>query len=484
MLIPSSISHALSPFKRDRIFLGDLIPPGVENDDSEDEDSSTFLPEHESLNLDHQDNPSAPRPPPEPPDVKIRLKPDTDMINNFDVLNKEACFNLEEGTDIKEMDINKDKAGQNRAREWEEHGKSSSTKEEEKRIAEEQAALKIEYWKCHLLRDDDDYTLQSHPTVVVCAFPVDNTYPFFLKHFKEHSETIVDSNNDSTSSDVPIYPSVRNVSIMLMLTPDAGCDRQLKGWWDCLYRMLEGLRLVVARSTTSFSNLFSSGYYGVFSNSRSTLILKEKCLVAVSHSTTTHADFSQYDSFIFDLLINPFPPADRSDFYHEEFADGLAHIISPPDLECFYFKIEPDPGDLIDPGIRENVSSTTNVDLPFEDDQSPLLAYVVWIFLSFLTYPVPPPYLLSCGNEDTIFDPGISIYHSFMPGVSHQKTMRQIYEIEATERRDTREEMRDCSDEKRGQERRRAGRERIRGHETVQRENERQKERERDEGTS
>ncbi|GJV03538.1 hypothetical protein Tco_1337107, partial [Tanacetum coccineum] len=82
------------------IFPGDLIPPGVENDDSEDEDSSTFLPEHESLNLDHQDNPSAPRPPPEPPDVKIRLEPDTTVINNFDVLNKEACFNLEEGVQI------------------------------------------------------------------------------------------------------------------------------------------------------------------------------------------------------------------------------------------------------------------------------------------------------------------------------------------------------------------------------------------------
>ncbi|GKB70215.1 hypothetical protein Tco_0931627 [Tanacetum coccineum] len=34
-------------------------------------------------------------------------------------------------------------------------------------------------------------------------------------------------------------------------------------------------------------------------------------------------------SFIFDLSINPFPLAGRSDFYHEEFADELAHIISP-----------------------------------------------------------------------------------------------------------------------------------------------------------
>nr|GEX28897.1 hypothetical protein [Tanacetum cinerariifolium] len=82
--------------------------------------------------------------------------------------------------------------------------------------------------------------------------------------------------------------------------------------------------------------------------------------------------------------------------------------ISLLDLECFYFKSEPDPGDLtsiIDPGIHENVSSTTNVNLPFEDDQSPLFAYVVWNFLPFLTYPVAPPYLLSSRNKDTILTP-------------------------------------------------------------------------------
>ncbi|GKA94918.1 hypothetical protein Tco_0816956 [Tanacetum coccineum] len=64
-----------------------------------------------------------------------------------------------------------------------------------------------------------------------------------------------------------------------------------------------------------------------------------------SGSTTTHADFSQYDSFIFDLSINQFPPADRSDFYHKEFADELAHIIYPSEYDCFCFKIEPELGD-------------------------------------------------------------------------------------------------------------------------------------------
>nr|GEV01398.1 hypothetical protein [Tanacetum cinerariifolium] len=63
-----------------------------------------------------------------------------------------------------------------------------------------------------------------------------------------------------------------------------------------------------------------------------------------SGSTTTHSDFTLYDLFIFDLSINPFPLADRSDFY--EFADELAHIISPPKYDCFSFNNEPNSGDL------------------------------------------------------------------------------------------------------------------------------------------
>ncbi|GJX99298.1 hypothetical protein Tco_0356317, partial [Tanacetum coccineum] len=111
-----------------------------------------------------------------------------------------------------------------------------------------------------------------------------------------------------------------------------------------------------------------------------------------SGSTTTRSDYSlpDYEAFYFDddhIEEKNSGSTTTYDFYHEEFADELAHIISPLEYACFYFRSEPDPGDLtfIDPGIRKNVSSMTNVNLPFEDDQSPLLAYVVWIFLPFLT---------------------------------------------------------------------------------------------------
>nr|GEX91993.1 reverse transcriptase domain-containing protein [Tanacetum cinerariifolium] len=145
-----------------------------------------------------------------------------------------------------------------------------------------------------------------------------------------------------------------------------------------------------------------------------------------SGSTTTHSDISlsEYDSFIFDLSNDQFPPTNRSDFAHEEFVDELSHIISLPEYDCFYSRILPDLGELIsiiNSRIRENLS-TTSVNLPVEDDHSSLLAYVIWIFLSYLTYPVIPPYLHSFGNEDTIFDLCIAInrYCSFKPGLSHR----------------------------------------------------------------
>nr|GFC85196.1 hypothetical protein [Tanacetum cinerariifolium] len=58
-----------------------------------------------------------------------------------------------------------------------------------------------------------------------------------------------------------------------------------------------------------------------------------------SGSPTTHFDSALYASFIFDLSINLFPPADRSDFY--EFTDELIPFISAPEYDCFRFTVEP-----------------------------------------------------------------------------------------------------------------------------------------------
>ncbi|GKB35841.1 reverse transcriptase domain-containing protein [Tanacetum coccineum] len=83
----------------------DSMPPSIENDDYDSEGDIRFLeellsnnspplPENESFSLDHFDDPSLPSPPPEPPDVEISLnfEPDAPVINNFDELNEDECF--------------------------------------------------------------------------------------------------------------------------------------------------------------------------------------------------------------------------------------------------------------------------------------------------------------------------------------------------------------------------------------------------------
>nr|GEU90811.1 reverse transcriptase domain-containing protein [Tanacetum cinerariifolium] len=160
-----------------------------------------------------------------------------------------------------------------------------------------------------------------------------------------------------------------------------------------------------------------------------------------SGSTTTHADYSlpKYDSFLFkiepdqgkltsvvlkDNLEEPRVHIFYFDVEEKNSGSTTIHVdISLLDLKCFNFK--PDPGELtsiVDSDIRKNVPSTKNVNLPAEKDHSSLFTYVVWIFLSFLTYPMVPLNLLSLGNEDIIFDPVIANYHfpSLLPDVSNR----------------------------------------------------------------
>ncbi|GJR15155.1 hypothetical protein Tco_0797807 [Tanacetum coccineum] len=344
-------------------------------------------------------------------------------------------------------------------------GQVIQKKEEEKRIAEEQAA-KDRYWKIPICYDDDeDNTIAITPVLPIeepdnslsmgdehldtipatesdevikssvedlvpipsesegipdkmCDVPLcENTTP--LNALNEHSEVVVNSDDDNSSSDDDSPygedidyvdaspPDVEIVSLEVVEIVDPEAERidddillTIKD--DILREKLLNVNLLIAKidslrdnptpssdvvtkSTSTFPNLFLEET-NTFDNSipesetfrfnleeissgspttHSELSLPDYKAFYVdndhfkersSGSTTTHVDFSQYDSFIFDLSNDQFPPADRSDFNHEEFADELTHIMSLPELECFKFKIEPDPGDLtsIDLGIRKN----------------------------------------------------------------------------------------------------------------------------------
>ncbi|GJW86614.1 hypothetical protein Tco_0161954 [Tanacetum coccineum] len=164
--------------------------------------------------------------------------------------------------------------------------------------------------------------------------------------------------------------------------------------------------------------------------------IKEKS----SGSTTSHFDLSlpKYESFHFDLMIDPPPPADRSVSHHEEFADELAHIISPPETSTKDFTIHElkdfplllsdcdsifskefyeidllvslpfgNKGKVFDPEIFiiKGVQSEKFHILPLDDFS--IISFVSNSLL--LTDPPEIETFLSflAGNEDKVFDPGI-----------------------------------------------------------------------------
>ncbi|GJU28423.1 reverse transcriptase domain-containing protein [Tanacetum coccineum] len=128
-------------------------------------------------------------------------------------------------------------------------------------------------------------------------------------------------------------------------------------------------------------------------------------------STTSHSDLSllEYESFHFDLSIDPLPPADRSDSHLEDFADELAHIISPPEYDHFYFDLEADLGELTRV-LKKNIYDTSTKDLTINElnNFTLLLSDCDSTFSEefseidlLVTFP--------SGNKDKIFDPGIFI---------------------------------------------------------------------------
>nr|GEU53224.1 hypothetical protein [Tanacetum cinerariifolium] len=128
-------------------------------------------------------------------------------------------------------------------------------------------------------------------------------------------------------------------------------------------------------------------------------------------STTTHFDFSlpKYDSFIFDLSIDLFPPAGRSDSQHEEFADKLTHIISPPEYDYFCFDLEADPGEFTSI-LEKNIFDLSTKDFrSIELNNPPLLLYDCDSSLSKEFFEIDLLVSLPSGNEDIVFDPGIII---------------------------------------------------------------------------
>ncbi|GJZ66791.1 hypothetical protein Tco_0630031 [Tanacetum coccineum] len=233
-------------------------------------------------------------------------------------------------------------------------------------------AAKSDYWKIPICDDDDDndYTIAITP-VLSTEEPVNS-----LIMENEHLDTI-----SATESDEFIKSSVE------ILVPIPSESKGVPKVCDVPFSMTFLRPLDISKDL-----------------SEDTDTLREKIVECQSSCAKSKA---LKDNIPFHL------PSD----FHEEFADELAQIISQPEYDCF-FKDEPELGNFTMDVVgnifqkREPRVHVLNVlptlELDFIPSSESIFAYVVWIFLPFLFIPVIPPYLLSCGDEDTIFDPGIS----------------------------------------------------------------------------
>nr|GEY29634.1 hypothetical protein [Tanacetum cinerariifolium] len=238
-----------------------------------------------------------------------------------------------------------------------------------------------------------------------------------FEDFSDSNDEFSSTNDDSFSIDNIEYveaslPDSELVSseVMEIVIPKVGGiddDILLTIKDDILHENFLNINLLIAKIEALNDNPTSSSDFMTNSGSTTTcsdISLPEYKAFYDDHvkeinsgNTTTHSDSSLYDSFIFDLLINLFPPADRSDFY--EFVDELIHIISPPEYDCFFFKIEPNSGDFtID--VVENISPTREprvhnalpthptlqLNIEFKLSSESLFTFIVWIFLPFLLY--------------------------------------------------------------------------------------------------
>nr|GEY03814.1 hypothetical protein [Tanacetum cinerariifolium] len=123
-------------------------------------------------------------------------------------------------------------------------------------------------------------------------------------------------------------------------------------------------------------------------------------------------NFENYNAEIESFSPSPIPNEDSDSFMEE--------------IDLFLTPDDPMP-----PSIEDDDNDFEGDNLFLErllhDDSIPLLdtldfSNVVRVFLPFFTYPVTSSILHPFGNEDTIFDPGITInrFYSFKPGLSHR----------------------------------------------------------------
>nr|GEZ97528.1 hypothetical protein [Tanacetum cinerariifolium] len=351
-------------------------------------------------------------------------------------------------------------------------------KQEEKQIEEEQAA-KAQSWKFPVCYDDDDDEEESNSlkdniiselppcSAVTPSEPIDS-----LSMGEEHLDTI-----PATESDEFIKSCVENlVSNPSESEGENGCDVPscFTTFSNVLFDDEYEFDSVDDQSLHNedfskkiFSNLlFEEKISFIKKNQHHFNVETDLVESMLNHDSSIVSSSSKIDSLLDEFageltLLKSIPPGiDKTDCppeneirlfqrllydnssprppkeFNSENSNAGIESFSPssiPNEDSDSFMEEIDlfltSDDPMLPSIEDDKDSEGDIlflERLFHDDPIPLpdtldFSYEVRIFLPFFTYPVTSPVLLSFRNEDTIFDPGITINHfySLMPGSSH-----------------------------------------------------------------
>nr|GEZ61880.1 hypothetical protein [Tanacetum cinerariifolium] len=152
----------------------------------------------------------------------------------------------------------------------------------------------------------------------------------------EHLDTI-----PTTKSDEVIKSSVEDLVLILSKSegiPNTMCDVHLVNNPTPLEARDHFEIVINSNDDYSFSDddyLYNENIeYVEASPHNSELVSLEVAKIVISKDEETEDDNLR-------KKLLKFPPTDRSDFTHEEFADELAYFISPPEYDCFLFKDSP-----------------------------------------------------------------------------------------------------------------------------------------------
>ncbi|GJR07518.1 hypothetical protein Tco_0790170 [Tanacetum coccineum] len=348
-------------------------------------------------------------------------------------------------------------------------GQIMQKKEEERRIAEDQAA-KDQNWKIPICYDDDeDYTIAITPVLSTkeavdslimedehldtipatesdevikssvenlilipsefkgisedtCDVPVCED-PSTFDALSNHSEILSDSNDDDTSSDDDSYKNIEYIEAsplnLEIVSLEEVNEYQEEKEFD-LEDIFQIQDVILREKLVKISRLVTN-IESLKDNPTPDRVLKFSSLFPIP--------IIDSDSF-FEESDTSFSYSDNSLPEFETFSDHTEETRSGklPEFESFHFDLypsfprpPPEPPDVeISLIIETDAPVINNFDelnedecfdpggdeIDVEDDDS--FTFVIQTFLPFLTYPVDSPFLYSFGSEDTIFDPGIS----------------------------------------------------------------------------